>query len=375
MIPTVVTIAGSDSGGGAGLQADLKTFTSLGVFGTTVITSVTAQNTQGVIATFDLPPEMIRKQFNAIMADISPKYGKTGMLSSQEIIVEVINAVKEYDVKLVVDPVMISKTGYPLMSKSSTESIIRLVKSGILVTPNIYEAERLSGEKISSAEQLRIVVKKLYDLLGNVVVKGGRRFKGLDIAIIEGDELNLTGDFVDTKDLHGSGDVFSAAITAFLSKGMSLRRAIEEAKTFTVSSIKNTSPVGKGINPVDPSKDLLRLANRERAREELEEVVYWLERKMNLSEIIHSEGKMNVGIRTEDGDVFSLAGGIIKYMDWTKVDGPIVMDVNNEVTKFLKKGKSKYAISISLSNREPGRTITFLEANSVDELLDKVRSK
>ncbi|TRM96378.1 bifunctional hydroxymethylpyrimidine kinase/phosphomethylpyrimidine kinase, partial [Sulfolobus sp. E1] len=170
--PVVATIAGSDSGGGAGLQADLKTFTSLGVFGTTIVTGLTAQNTKGVIKVHELPLDFIEAQFDAVFPDLKPKYAKTGMLGSNKIIDLVIRKIKEYSVTLVLDPVMIAKSGSLLVIEDISEKLRSAMKEAIISTPNRYEAELLSGTKISNQEDVKRVAKLLYANYGNVVVKG-----------------------------------------------------------------------------------------------------------------------------------------------------------------------------------------------------------
>ncbi|MEM3271582.1 MAG: bifunctional hydroxymethylpyrimidine kinase/phosphomethylpyrimidine kinase, partial [Metallosphaera sp.] len=272
--PVALTIAGSDSGGGAGVQADLKTFTVLGVFGTSVITGLTSQNTRKVSRIIEVPPEFVESQFDAIMEDFEVKYGKTGMLSSSKVVNAVDRKVTQYKINLILDPVMVSKSGYPLVSDDTVRDIISLAKKSILITPNKFEAERLTGFRIRNPEDLRNTALRLYKDLGvNVLIKGGKALEGYDFAIIDGDEIELRGELINTDNLHGSGDVLSASITAFLSKGLKLKEAVKEAKKIVTESIKFSLSLGSGNGPVDPFSVVEKIVKIEEARESLEKLV------------------------------------------------------------------------------------------------------
>ncbi|MEM4216434.1 MAG: bifunctional hydroxymethylpyrimidine kinase/phosphomethylpyrimidine kinase, partial [Candidatus Methanomethylicaceae archaeon] len=174
-IPTVLTIAGSDSGGGAGIEADLKTFASIGVHGLVALTAVTAQNTTGVIGVHELPPEMVSLQIEAVVRDIGVDFAKTGMLSSSTIIREVAKAIKKFGLKVVVDPVMVAKSGAPLLRSEAVLSLKEeLIPLAEVVTPNLDEAEALTGMEINSVEDSIKAGKYLLSLGPKaVVVKGG----------------------------------------------------------------------------------------------------------------------------------------------------------------------------------------------------------
>lgn len=256
-IPVAMTIAGSDSGGGAGIEADLKTFAALGVHGTVAITSVTAQNTYAVTAIYDLPPEMVVKQIETVAEDMGIDAAKTGMLSNAAIIEAVAKTVKRYGFPLVVDPVMIAKSGAPLLRPEAVEALVKhLIPLATIVTPNRMEAEKLSGIKIETVEDAKRAAKKIVEELGPqaAIVKGGH---------IEGDEavdvLYYNGRFrefraprVVSRCTHGTGCSFSAAITAELAKGQSLEDAIATAKRFITMAIEYGIEVGKGHCPVNP---------------------------------------------------------------------------------------------------------------------------
>ncbi|MEM4080089.1 MAG: bifunctional hydroxymethylpyrimidine kinase/phosphomethylpyrimidine kinase, partial [Metallosphaera sp.] len=351
--PVALTIAGSDSGGGAGVQADLKTFTVLGVFGTSVITGLTSQNTRKVSRIIEVPPEFVESQFDAIMEDFEVKYGKTGMLSSSKVINAVDRKVTQYKINLILDPVMVSKSGYPLVSDDTVRDIISLAKKSILITPNKFEAERLTGFRIRNPEDLRNTALRLYKDLGvNVLIKGGKALEGYDFAIIDGDEIELRGELINTDNLHGSGDVLSASITAFLSKGLKLKEAVKEAKKIVTESIKFSLSLGSGNGPVDPFSVVEKIVKIEEARESLEKLVEYIEKNRDIVDrVLYQEDKMNLGYLTEYGDFATLAGGIIRYIRWIKVDGPIVVNwYSNIIEKALKLTGKRIGVSFSITD-------------------------
>ncbi|AWR99316.1 bifunctional hydroxymethylpyrimidine kinase/phosphomethylpyrimidine kinase [Metallosphaera hakonensis] len=351
--PVAMTIAGSDSGGGAGIQADLKTFTSLGVFGVTVITALTSQNTRKVAKIIELPPDFIESQFDVIMEDFQVKYAKTGMLASSKVVEAVEKKVSQYRINLVLDPVMISKSGFPLVSEDTVREIMRLARKSMLITPNKFEAEKLTGFRIRTNEDVKTTALYLHKNLGvNVVVKGGKTLGGYDFAVIEGEELELKGDLINTENLHGSGDVFSAAITAFLSRGMKLKDALIQAKKVVSEAIKFSLSLGSGNGPVDPFSIIERKSKIEEARENLEKLVEFIEKNPCIvKKVLSHEEKMNIGYVTEYGDFATLAGGIVRYIDWIKVDGPIVVNwYTNLVAKALKLTGKRVGVSFSLTN-------------------------
>jgi len=395
--PVAMTIAGSDSGGGAGLQADLKTFTALGVFGTVVVTALTAQNTYSVTKVLEVPPEFVEAQFDAIMDDLKPSYAKTGMLASSKIIESVKKKVIQYGIKLVLDPVMVAKSGAPLITDENVvSSILDLMKVSLIATPNKFEAERLSGMKINSVEELKDAARKIHETYGiNVVVKGGSSLNGTDYAVIDSEEFELKGEVINTKNTHGSGDVFSAAITAYLAKGEKLKNAVIKAKEFVTQAIKYSLDLGKGHGPVDPFAPVDMILQREQAREELERMLWEFERDPNLLlQVLDENTKSNVAYLTDYNDVASLAGGIIKYLDKIKLDGPILVNVKNAISQKVRGFNKRVALVVSLNKTlleasekgvlkisESGVNsdvimsdgVVYLVGNSVDEILDKLR--
>ena len=252
-----MTIAGSDSGGGAGIEADLKTFAALGVHGTVAITSITAQNTYAVTAIYDLPPEMVIKQIEAVAEDMGIDAAKTGMLSNSAIIEAVAKTVKRYGFPLVVDPVMIAKSGAPLLRPEAVEALVKyLIPLATVVTPNRMEAEKLSSIKIETIEDAKRAAKKIAEELGPqaVIVKGGHIEGGeaIDVLYYNGRFREFRAPRIESRCTHGTGCSFSAAIAAELAKGRSLEDAIATAKKFITMAIEYGIEVGKGHCPVNP---------------------------------------------------------------------------------------------------------------------------
>jgi hydroxymethylpyrimidine/phosphomethylpyrimidine kinase len=251
MVPRVMTVASTDSGGGAGVMADLKTFTAMKVFGTAVIVSLTAQNSVTVKSIYELPVSFINDQFDAIMDDIGTDSAKTGMLYSEKIISAVTEKFQQYNVtNIVVDPVMISKTNARLLKEDAVSSMVnKLMKIATLVTPNIPESEVISSIKINSIGDARIAAKRIYEMTGaSVLVKGGHSHGDISTDILyDGSEYSeFPGARIDTRNTHGTGDTLSASIASYLASGMNLQQAISLARKYIEGAIKNSFPMGKG---------------------------------------------------------------------------------------------------------------------------------
>jgi hydroxymethylpyrimidine/phosphomethylpyrimidine kinase len=261
-LPVALTIAGSDSGGGAGIQADLKTFAALGVHGTSAITAVTAQNTLGVTDILELPVGIIRAQIDAVAADFEVRAAKTGMLSSVEIIEAVAEAVERNGiVKLVVDPVMVAKGGARLLHSDAIGALRRrLFPLAEVITPNLPEAEALLGRTIRSMKERRQAARDLLSLgPETVVLKGGHAETDAIDLFWDGIEMvELAAPRVATANTHGSGCVFSAAIAAGLAGGMPTLAAIRAAKEFVTGAIEHSLELGHGHGPVNPMHRLRR---------------------------------------------------------------------------------------------------------------------
>ena len=249
-----MTIAGSDSGGGAGIQADLKTFSAMGTFGTSVITAITAQNTLGVTDVYGLPAKIVESQIDAVMSDIGTDAAKTGMLFSAEIIEAVANKVKKWEIEnLVVDPVMVAKSGDRLLKEDAIEAMRRkLIPLALVITPNIPEAEVLTDVSIKSEEDRRIAARVLHSMGARyVIVKGGH---------LEGDPVDLLfdgqrfhefrGERIHTNNTHGTGCTFSSAIAAQIARGRSVYEAVSIAKRYVSEAIRQAPHIGAGHGPL-----------------------------------------------------------------------------------------------------------------------------
>ena len=250
-----MTIAGSDSGGGAGIQADLKTFAALGVYGTSVITAITAQNTLEVTAVHEVPTQVVAAQIEAVLSDIGADAVKTGMLSSSAIIETVSEALRRHGVqRLVVDPVMVAKSGARLLREDAVDALrTALIPLATVVTPNVPEAEVLAGMSIASSGDARRAAEKVLSLgARSVVVKGGH-LEGPAVDLFhDGTEFReFTSPRIDTRSTHGTGCTFASAIAACLARGMDVAQAVGVAKEFVTGGMQHAFPIGEGHGPLN----------------------------------------------------------------------------------------------------------------------------
>jgi hydroxymethylpyrimidine/phosphomethylpyrimidine kinase len=255
-LPVALTIAGSDSGGGAGIQADLKTFAALGVHGASAITAITAQNTVTVTDIFELPTRIVVAQIEAVVSDLGVDAAKTGMLASSKIIEAVATAIETHRIRnLVVDPVMVAKGGAKLLRDEAIAALReRLLPLAAVITPNLPEAEVILGRRIRTLEERREAARDLVALGPRVaVVKGGHARDDVTDVYWDGYEMvELTATRVPTSNTHGSGCVFSAAIAAGLAKGLEPLPAVRLAKEFISGAIEQALEIGHGHGPVNP---------------------------------------------------------------------------------------------------------------------------
>lgn len=257
MLKKALTIAGSDSGGGAGIQADLKTFQELGVFGTSALTAVTAQNTLGVHGVYPMTVEAVVSQIQAIGDDIGADALKTGMLFNAEIIVAVSEMIKKYQWEnIVIDPVMIAKGGASLLQTEATVALKKyLLPLAKVLTPNIPEAEVLTGMTIRTREQKQNAAKSLYELgASHIIIKGGHDevpTESTDLFYNGKEFYTFTRKRITTKNTHGTGCTFSAAITAELAKGANIYDAVVTAKDFIQAAIEDQFEIGHGHGPTN----------------------------------------------------------------------------------------------------------------------------
>lgn len=258
-IARALTIAGSDSGGGAGIQADLKSFAALGVHGMSVVSAITAQNTLGVQFIHEVPVEVVETQLRSVVSDIGVDACKTGMLPTPECVEVVAALVRELRLpNLVVDPVLVAKGGRSLMQEEARAALLqRLLPLATVVTPNLDEAAALLWQKVRSLEEMRAAAKALHAFGAKwIVIKGGHRddaARALDIAYDGSAFLELEAPRIATKNTHGTGCVFSAAIAAGLAKGLSVEKALRGAKDFVTKAIAESYALGTGHGPVNPS--------------------------------------------------------------------------------------------------------------------------
>ena len=260
MMKTALTIAGSDCSGGAGLQADLKTFSAHGVFGMSVIVSVVAENTRRVIAAQDIPPDMIARQMDAVFEDMPVDAVKVGMLSSPECMEAVAAKLRQYRPRhVVIDPVMYAKNGCPLMDPRAVGTLVETILplAGVL-TPNIPEAERITGLSIRSGADMEAAARRIHAMgCGAVVVKGGHRAQSALDVLFDGETVRRYEEArIHTKNTHGTGCTLSSAIASNLAKGFDLETAVRRSKDYIFGALSAQLNLGRGSGPMDHMWDL-----------------------------------------------------------------------------------------------------------------------
>lgn len=251
----LLTIAGSDCSGGAGIQADLKTFSAHGVYGMSVIASVVAENTSRVISIQDIDPDIIGDQIDAVFEDIRVDGVKVGMLSNAEIMRIVAAKLEQYGAtKPVIDPVMIAKGGSALMQSDALETLIQeMIPRAFLLTPNIPEAETITEKRISNSSEMEEAARIIYGMgAKNVLIKGGHMTGDAEDILFDGKEFfRFRSERLRTSSTHGTGCTFSSAIAANLAKAMEIREAVAAAKEYITMAIGHAVPIGKGYGPVN----------------------------------------------------------------------------------------------------------------------------
>lgn len=265
--PIVLSIAGSDSSGGAGIQADIKTFSALGVYGATAITAITAQNTQGVKSQFALTPQIVYDQIVSVIDDLSPAVVKIGMLSNVDIVFAVAEALSQYTLPIILDPVMVSSSGHRLLSIEGQEALKeKLLPISTLITPNIPEMDALTGMSLTTFDEKQKAAHHLFDYGAKaVLLKGGHEEGDVKTDIlysVHDGEIQIdtfVSDTILTKNTHGTGCTLSSAIAAFMARGCNLYKAVAEAKHYVAEAIHagadikighGFGPVNHGFNPI-----------------------------------------------------------------------------------------------------------------------------
>ncbi|MEM4513339.1 MAG: bifunctional hydroxymethylpyrimidine kinase/phosphomethylpyrimidine kinase [Ignisphaera sp.] len=346
LIKKALTIAGSDSSGGAGIQADLKTFTALGVHGLSVITSITAQNTYEVKAVFDLPLEMIKAQFEAVVEDMGVDAAKTGMLNRREVVELVTNLVKNYGIPTVVDPVMVAKSGAPLLKEDAVESLIKyLIPVAIVVTPNKFEAEKITGINIKSVDDAKRAAKAIVEELGAkaAVVKGGHLEgdESVDILFVDGVFREFRSRRIPTKNTHGTGCSFSAAIAAELAKGKPIIEAVKIAKEFITKAVEYSLNIGKGYGPVNPTAWIYIPAEKYQVLENLRKAVELIEENSDYISPLVPEVGMNIAMALPKpyaktvNDVAAIPGRIVRVGNKVKAVAPPDFGASKHMAKAI----------------------------------------
>jgi hydroxymethylpyrimidine/phosphomethylpyrimidine kinase len=255
-MPTALTIAGSDSGAGAGIQADLKTFAAHGVYGTSAITALTAQNTIAVAAIHVAPDDIVAAQIEAVVSDLGCDAVKTGMLANAAIVEAVAAAIESMELpNLVVDPVMIAKSGDSLLDDEAVHALRwTLLRLARVVTPNIPEAEVLAKMTVRTLDEMREAARRIAMLKpGAVVIKGGHLpgAEIVDVLLEHGEFTEFAGPRIETRNTHGTGCTFAAAIAAHLARGVTLKEAVRLAKEYVTGAMRPGIPLGKGHRPLD----------------------------------------------------------------------------------------------------------------------------
>lgn len=259
---TALTIAGSDSSGGAGIQADLKAMTLNGVFAMSAITALTAQNTTGVTDIMDVSPEFLKSQLDAVFTDIYPDAIKIGMVSDKDLIIAIAEKLEEYQAKnIVLDPVMVATSGSKLLKDDAIDTLKeRLIPLADLITPNIPEAEILANMQIKNERDMEVAAEKMANELGvSVLVKGGHSINDANDVLFEIDSLNITwinGERIKNENTHGTGCTLSSAIAANLAKDKSLEESVRNAKKYLEGALNDGLDLGKGSGPMNHAFDI-----------------------------------------------------------------------------------------------------------------------
>lgn len=359
-----LTIAGSDSSGGAGVQADLKTFAALKVYGTSVITAITAQNTIGVTEIQEVNPKIVKAQIEAVVEDVGIDAVKTGMLYSKEIIETVAEEAEKYDFKMVVDPVMVAKTGAPLLKKDSIEALIKkLIPLAMVVTPNAMEAEALIKRRVESLNEAKEAAEKIAELGAEaVVVKGGHlktENKVYDILYHKGEFKVFESERIESKNTHGTGCTFASAIAAFLAKNKTIEEAVKKAKKFVENAIQFSFPIGKGVGPVNQMAYLYREAEKYKVLKLVEKAVKMLEATPEVALLI-PESQSNIGMALSYSksrmDIAAIPGRIVKLNGKVKASsypsfGASKHIANTIITVMKKNHEFKSAMNIKYSKK------------------------
>jgi hydroxymethylpyrimidine kinase/phosphomethylpyrimidine kinase len=339
-IPVVLTIAGSDSGGGAGIEADIKTFAALGVHGTCAITSVTSQNTTGVLRSYDLPPDVVADQIDAVCEDMEIVYAKTGMLASPDIVSAVAESIRKHNLSPVVDPVMAAEAGGELLTKDALSVIAdELLPLSKVVTPNIHEATALSGISIKNHKDARNAAKIIGEMGAHAVIITGGHFDASDLVYETANETFtvISGEFI-KGGTHGSGCTYSAALAAHLAKDFTIVEAARQAKRFVEHAIEGSVPVGRGVPPVNQLSHIRRNAACYHVLQDMKMAVDMIKNCISFPYLIPEVGcniAMAIPQAGNVADVAAVAGRIVKLKDTPAVVGCVEFGASSHVARII----------------------------------------
>ncbi|MEM1507156.1 MAG: bifunctional hydroxymethylpyrimidine kinase/phosphomethylpyrimidine kinase [Candidatus Bathyarchaeia archaeon] len=390
-IPVTITIAGSDSGGGAGIQADLKTFAALGVHGATAITCVTAQNTYSLTAIECVKPEIVKEQIRQVAEDMGIDSGKTGMLYTVEIIEAVSEEVSKHGFPLVVDPVMVAKSGAPLLRPEAEKALKKsLLPLATVVTPNKFEAERLVDREIKNIDDAKKAAEEICSMGPRaVVVKGGHLDtveEAIDVLYYRGEHMIFRTPRLSVKTTHGTGCSFSAAIAAFIARGEDIPSAVNHAKDFIYHAIKFGLGIGKGVGPVNPLAALYREAAKYSVLRSINKAKKILESSPHVASLAPEVG-INVAMALPYAesimDVAAIPGRLMRVFDSVKASSCPEFGASSHLARYLLEiirydpGK-RAAINIRFSEnlldllREEGLQISFYDRSEEPEEIKRV---
>ena len=337
----VLTIAGSDSGGGAGIQADLKAITTLGGYGMSALTALTAQNTTGVQGIHEVPVAFVEKQIDSVLSDIGADAIKTGMLANRGIIEAVARKLRQYHARnVVVDPVMVAKSGDLLLRKDACEALIgKLLPLATVVTPNLMEASVLTGSRIRSLGDMKRAARRIHEMgPKHVVVKGGHlKGSATDIFFDGRKILELQSPRLDTKNTHGTGCTYASAIATFLALGDEAPEAVRKAKTFITLAIQAGLNLGKGVGPTNPFAFVLREMERYRVVQELKKAIAQLrdERVGHLIPEVSSNLGYALPYAEGIGDVAAFPGRIVRMGDSIATQGDPEFGASRHIARII----------------------------------------
>jgi len=353
----VLTIAGSDSGGGAGVQADLKTITLLGEYGMSVLTALTAQNTRGVYAIHEVPAPFVEKQIEVVLSDIGADAIKTGMLLNEEIIGVVAKKIAQYGVKkVVVDPVMVAKNGTSLLREDGCKALIkRLIPLAMVVTPNLMEASILSRLKVSNLEEMKRAAHRIYQFGPTYVLVKGGHLKGMPVDVLyDGKRFTeMVAQRIESKNTHGTGCTFASALATFLAKGEEISEAVRRAKDFITLAIQSGFRIGKGNGPTNPSAYIHKEIERYRVIQELKKAMETL--KGEKIGYLIPEVSSNLGYALPFAEtmeeVAAFPGRIIRYRDSILTLGDPEFGASKHIARIiltLMKFDSEYRSAMNI---------------------------